>query len=757
MKKNLLIFFVAACCYAASAQTNYLDNYISNPATLTTIGTSANQVSQPRDLDFKPNSNELWIANYGTSNGGTSVIFYNAGLPNQTSQYRKDTHTSHFMAYPSAFAFGNDGKWACVSEIQNTNSASPTFMGPALWLSDTNIFAKVFQNNWVSGYPLGSHIDMLHQSPFAMGIAHDSAMAYWVMDGYNGNICKYDFVQDHGPGYDNHSAGKIWRYTDVPVTRVAGVPSHMVLDKVNHWLYFIDGGPKAIKRMNTLSGSVVGNLTVPSTAQEPLAGYYNVQGATVELLATLTTQPCGIDYYNGRLIVSDYTNGNIYLYSTNPSFTLLATITTGHSGMMGVKVGPDGHIWCVNNTENILYRLDVTLPATDVSIRSINSPTVENVTANYAGCFYSTAFDDCSGAIAPSVTIANNGTNAVTSVAMQYTLDSGSPVAYTWNGTLAPAGTVSVALPSSSVTTGSHLLSVSVLTVNGSADEVDLNNTMTGAFRTINPPTALPFSEGFASATFPPSGWNYVHFNPNNKMSRNAVGGFGLSTGSMKMDNYSGAMNIIGQLDYLMSPVIDFTSGTANTWLKFSVAHAQYNTSTDALQVRVSTNCGATWTTVYNKSGATLSTAAASTSAWTPSSAQWRTDSVSMSSYAGQTNVIVMFTSLSNYGNNVYVDDIFIGDLPTGISEPASDVSWNIYPNPTTDDLNVIVNSTSIEIPFIRLTDVTGKTVYSGRPKLNRGENKFSLSVRAMKIESGIYFLSVNLNGYTSTKKVVIN
>src|SRR5258706_14621679 len=88
---------------------------------------------------------------------------------------------------------------------------------------------------------------------------------------------------------------------------------------------------------------------------------------------------------------------------------------------------------------------------------------------------------------------------------------------------------------------------------------------MTGAFRTINPPTALPFSEGFASATFPPSGWNYVHFNPNNKMSRNAVGGFGLSTGSMKMDNYSGAMNIIGQLDYLMSPVIDFTSGTANT------------------------------------------------------------------------------------------------------------------------------------------------------------------------------------------------
>ncbi len=755
MKTQLLVLFCCCCMAVANAQMNYLDNYISNPITLTTIGNSANQISQPRDLDFKPNSNECWVANYGTSNGGTNVIFYNAGLPNQTSQYRKDTHTSHFMVYPSAFAFGDNGEWACVSEIQNTNSASPTFMGPALWLSDTSVFARVFQNNWVSGYPLGSHIDMLHQSPFAMGIAHDSLKAYWVMDGYNGNICKYDFVQDHGPGYDNHSAGKIWRYTDVPVTRVAGIPSHKVLDKASGWLYYIDGTSKQIRRMNTNTGSVVGNLTVPSTAQEPLAGYYQVTGATVEVLATLATQPCGIDYYNGRLIVSDYTNGNIYLYSTTPSFTLLATITTGHAGMMGVKVGPDGHIWCVNYTESILYRLDATLPATDVSIRSINSPAVENCLFYQSG-FYSTAFDDCSGTISPSVTIANNGSNSVSSVDLQYNVDGGFPVAYTWNGTLASGATVSVALPSAPIAGGSHLLSVSVLTVNGSPDNVDLNNTMTGSFRTVNPPSALPFMEGFASATFPPVGWNYVHFNPNNKMTRNAVGGFGLSAGSMKMDNYSGSMNISGQLDYLMSPIIDFTSGTANTWLKFSVAHAQYNTSTDALQVRVSTNCGTTWTTVYNKSGATLSTAAASTSAWTPASSQWRTDSVSMAAYAGQSNVIVMFTSLSNYGNNVYVDDISIGDIPTGISAATAGPFLNVYPNPATETLNINLNTSLSESCLIHLADITGKIIYSQRFKLQTGNNNFSIPVRSLNIESGIYFLSLNLNGYVMAKKVVI-
>lgn len=757
MKKQILFLFASIlCCCIVNAQTNYLDNYIGNSITLTTIGNSANQVSQPRDLDFKPNSNELWVSNYGTSNGGTNVIFYNAGLPNQTSQYRKDSHSGHFMIYPSAIAFGDDGKWGCVSEIQNTNAASPTFMGPALWLSDTNVFAKVFQNNWVSGYPLGSHIDMLHQSPFAMGIAHDSLMAYWVMDGYNSNICKYDFSADHGPGYDNHSAGKIWRYTDIPVTRVVGVPSHMVLDKVNHWLYFIDGGPKQIKRMNTLSGSVTGTLTVPSTAQEPLAGYWAVTGATVEVLATLTTQPCGIDYYNGRLVVSDYTTGDIYLYSTNP-FTLLTTINTGHAGMMGVKVGPDGHIWCVNRTENIVYRLDVIPPATDISIRSIDAPTVENYSKGPVYTFYSTAFDVCSNNITPAITVANNGTNVVNSIDLQYTIDGGAPVAYTWNGTLASNGTVSIALPSSSAVSGVHQLDVKIITVNGSADNVDLNNTMTGSFRTVDPPASLPFSEGFTTAIFPPANWNYIHFNTNNKMSRATVGGFATGVGSMKMDNYSGSMNITGQIDYLMSPVIDFTSGTANTWLKFSVAHAQYQTSTDALQVRVSTNCGSTWTTVYNKSGATLATTSSSTSAWTPTSAsQWRTDSVSMASYAGQSDVIVMFTSISNYGNNLYVDDIFIGDLPTGISESLTAVPFNVYPNPVDEMLNINFNSTVNESVITRLTDIAGKTIYVQQFNLQAGNNNLSIPVKELKIEPGVYFLTLTQKENAATAKVII-
>ena len=57
--------------------------------------------------------------------------------------------------------------------------------------------------------------------------------------------------------------------------------------------------------------------------------------------------------------------------------------------MMGVKVGPDGHIWCVNRTESKVYRLDVAAPQQDVAVISINSPELES----YLPSFYSNAFD----------------------------------------------------------------------------------------------------------------------------------------------------------------------------------------------------------------------------------------------------------------------------------------------------------------------------------------------------------------------------
>jgi len=358
MKKILLFACAAMSCCSVNAQ-NQLDKYTTSTNTFTEIGGATHGVNKPHDLDFVPGRpSECWVLNK-EANGGSVVLFFNTGKSNQTHQFRRDSHNEHFMARAVAIAFGDNNYFVSAQEIKSTASASSTFMGPALWSSDTTIFARMHQNNWVSGQLLGSHIDMLHQSPFGMGVAHDNANIYWYFDGHNGNICKYDFSTPHGIGEDDHSDGRIHRYTDVTVTRKPNVPSHMVVDKQNSWLYYVDGGTGRVLRMKTTSGTVGGNLTPASTGNEPLAEYKAVTGATNEVMVSGLTSPCGVDYRKDRLIVSDYSTGNIHIYNTTTApATLVGTIITGGPGVMGVRITDDNKIWYVNATTNKFMRID---------------------------------------------------------------------------------------------------------------------------------------------------------------------------------------------------------------------------------------------------------------------------------------------------------------------------------------------------------------------------------------------------------------
>jgi hypothetical protein len=353
----IILFLISNQSYAQ----NPLDSYFNGANTFTKVATAANLLSTPHDLDFVPGRpNEWWVLNKET-NGASVVIFYNTGTATQTSELRRDSHNGHFMIRSTAIAIGNNGNFGSAQEAKNTSSSpTSTFMGPALWSTDTAVFARINQNNWVDNQPLGSHLDMLHQSPFGMGIAHDHDNVYWYFDGYNGNICKYDFAMPHSIGGDNHANGIIHRYTSATVTRKANLPSHMVLDKENNWLYIIDGGGNKIIRLKTTSGTVGASLPVPATANEPLAEYKEVTGATIETVASMGfTAPCGIDYKNNRLVVSDNTTGELIIYDvTNMPATEVGRINTGAAGVMGVRIANDNRIWFVNNTTKELVRID---------------------------------------------------------------------------------------------------------------------------------------------------------------------------------------------------------------------------------------------------------------------------------------------------------------------------------------------------------------------------------------------------------------
>ena len=132
---------------------------------------------------------------------------------------------------------------------------------------------------------------------------------------------------------------------------------------------------------------------------------------------------------------------------------------------------------------------------------------------------------------------------------------------------------------------------------------------------------------------------------------------------------------------------VDLSAAT-NPYLTFSVAYCQYSNELDRLQVLVSTDCGATWSSVYNKAGAALSTKAAQTSQFTPTATQWRSDTVSLANFIGQSSVMIDFKATSDYGNNLYLDDINLSGV-TAVHNLEGVTSFNVYPNPASNFVNV--------------------------------------------------------------------
>ena len=305
------------------------------------------------------------------------MTYYNAGSNEQWADYRKDSYSGHFMHTASAISFSDNGGFANTLDVQDANgNPNGYFSGCTLWDSDTTIYARINQN----GPLLGSHWDMVHQSPFSIGIAAETENIYWLVDGYHSTIVKYDFQEphpDHEHGGEDHTDGIVYRYDEINVDRVSGLSSHMVLDKDSGYLYFCDTGNQKIVRMNTNSGDISYNL---NPYGENLQGYYSMVGAEYEaIIDSGLTLPTGIDIYENYLIVSDYSNGDVIFYDLDNlgiNQELKRLHTDRENDLMSIKVGPDGTIWYVGTNTNELIQI---IPPLDGDLNGDNNLTLADL------------------------------------------------------------------------------------------------------------------------------------------------------------------------------------------------------------------------------------------------------------------------------------------------------------------------------------------------------------------------------------------
>ncbi len=302
------------------------------------------------DLAFNPSiPDQLWVVN---AKDDSVFIVDRPGAPDAAFQRLRDPAASHFMDRPPAIAFGAVVEpWGQTFGVcGDSDNGGNKFMGPALFSSDLSIFTLE------TGTGLGSHLDMLHSTSFCRGIAHVEGNVYFAFNSDKGSLDKYDFVVDHGPGQDDHSDGRIWRYVEGQVSGVDGVPSHLAYDADTKLLYVADTGNQRVAVLDTQSGSEGATFS----GDEPAARRH-VDGAVLSDFVPAGTlqRPSGIELADGVVFVSD--EATSVLYAFDEEGALIRTLETGlpPGSLAGITLGiTDQKLYFVDKPKSVVYRID---------------------------------------------------------------------------------------------------------------------------------------------------------------------------------------------------------------------------------------------------------------------------------------------------------------------------------------------------------------------------------------------------------------
>lgn len=259
----------------------------------------------------------------------------------------------------------------------------------------------------------------------------------------------------------------------------------------------------------------------------------------------------------------------------------------------------------------------------------------------------------CGGAFTPTIELKNTGTNQATSAVIELRTNGSLTESKTVSLNLAELETTSVTFNSINQIASSALYEFNVITVNGNADQ-RADNDLIQVTTTIPAEAPVPLSEVFNSL---PSFWTIL--NPDNGIS---WAHRTLPTGGQKamyVNCYDNENE--GAIDHLITPILDLTDVTAASF-KFDYAYALYSSSNpDRLRVLITEVCDFSESSieVFNKVGSQLATAPQTTGSFSPTTAQWVTETISLASFIGS-KIQIAFEVTNGYGNNVYLDNVII-------------------------------------------------------------------------------------------------
>jgi DNA-binding beta-propeller fold protein YncE len=343
-----LIAAAAALAASASAWTGG----VAGPAAPEARARPATQVilksklNNPTGLAVNPRNGSLWIVNRGND---SVTIVERPGSGRPRILYSVDSG-KHYLWRPAAIAFSRGGdEFATAQDASGFGQR----MGPTLWPGRARLFGGYTPLNRI-------HLDMLHHSPQAIGIAagaDEEKREYWVFNGAAGSIDRYFFNEPHPPGQNDHGDGRTFRYADGALKRGRKIPGHLALDRANGHLYIADTGNRRVVRLATSSPTSPRLLDAGSSLEGPL---YEVSGSTVETVVSPTAglkAPSGLLLHAGTLWVGDHATGRVHVFRLDGTRVRVIDTGLGRDSITGLAVSPDGRLYVLDSRRNRLLRL----------------------------------------------------------------------------------------------------------------------------------------------------------------------------------------------------------------------------------------------------------------------------------------------------------------------------------------------------------------------------------------------------------------
>lgn len=489
------------------------------------------------------------------------------------------------------------------------------------------------------------------------------------------------------------------------------------------------------------------------------------------------------------------TNGGVYkttnMNSANPTFTNLSSgipienklVVKHHerSGKNTIYLGTALGVYYMSDSDTSWKVFDNNLPNVQVRDLEINEEEAKLYAGTYGRGVFVTdipqvapasdvrvlAIDspkntvNCGGAITPTITVKNQGTQNISAVTVSYTYDSGAAKQYVWNGTIVPGRTQSITLPVENLNKGSHSVNVEATITN---DAYSSNNTAKSSFvinDTSTDPTTISTFESASDVLLQTSSSGIEFWQraiPNKTLLKKANSGT-FAYVSWPFGNYPNRLT-----GYLYSECYDMTK-ISNPILKFKMAF-DIEINYDYLTLEYSTDQGKTWkilgsatdtnwytssTTANGLPGKQWTGEGASANPQGGTNATFHDYSYNLSAFTGETTMTFRFKFVSDAAVNregVIIDDFGMdGTLPVEDVELAQAIS--VQPNPSSGIFNLTWKSG--EKLNIKVFDLRGKLILQERG-LENNAHRIDMS----KYAGGLYFLQINVNDRFATKKLIV-